>query len=306
MTVQIIGKSKIWLGISAILVVTAIFAIIGKGLNLGLDFTGGNLFEIKFSKVEADFKKNGKVDKVEILKGLNVTLNEIGKEIPQFTSESRVVQIDDKGIALIRTKEIKEEEKSKFLEKLKGYDSYEVLKSEKVGATVGKELIQSALLAIIIGSLLIVVYISWRFELRFALGGVIALLHDVIIAIGAIALLNYEVSSSFIAAVLTILGYSINDTIVVYDRIRENMKKNKGVPLENIIDKSVNEVMRRSLNTSITTLLAVLAILVYGGDTLKTFMVTLLVGIGIGTYSSIFVASPIVYLLEGKFKNKVK
>ncbi len=306
MTVQIIGKSKIWLGISAILVVTAIFAIIGKGLNLGLDFTGGNLFEIKFSKVEADFKKNGKVDKVEILKGLNVTLNEIGKEIPQFTSESRVVQIDDKGIALIRTKEIKEEEKSKFLEKLKGYDSYEVLKSEKVGATVGKELIQSALLAIIIGSLLIVVYISWRFELRFALGGVIALLHDVIIAIGAIALLNYEVSSSFIAAVLTILGYSINDTIVVYDRIRENMKKNKGVPLENIIDKSVNEVMTRSLNTSITTLLAVLAILVYGGDTLKTFMVTLLVGIGIGTYSSIFVASPIVYLLEGKFKNKVK
>jgi preprotein translocase subunit SecF len=306
MTVQIIGKSKIWLGISAILVVIAIFAIIGKGLNLGLDFTGGNLFEIKFSKVEADFKKNGKVDKVEILKGLNVTLNEIGKEIPQFTSESRVVQIDDKGIALIRTKEIKEEEKSKFLEKLKGYDSYEVLKSEKVGATVGKELIQSALLAIIIGSLLIVVYISWRFELRFALGGVIALLHDVIIAIGAIALLNYEVSSSFIAAVLTILGYSINDTIVVYDRIRENMKKNKGVPLENIIDKSVNEVMRRSLNTSITTLLAVLAILVYGGDTLKTFMVTLLVGIGIGTYSSIFVASPIVYLLEGKFKNKVK
>ncbi len=306
MTVQIIGKSKIWLGISAILVVIAIFAIIGKGLNLGLDFTGGNLFEIKFSKVEADFKKNGKVDKVEILKGLNVTLNEIGKEIPQFTSESRVVQIDDKGIALIRTKEIKEEEKSKFLEKLKGYDSYEVLKSEKVGATVGKELIQSALLAIIIGSLLIVVYISWRFELRFALGGVIALLHDVIIAIGAIALLNYEVSSSFIAAVLTILGYSINDTIVVYDRIRENMKKNKGVPLENIIDKSVNEVMTRSLNTSITTLLAVLAILVYGGDTLKTFMVTLLVGIGIGTYSSIFVASPIVYLLEGKFKNKVK
>ena len=105
---------------------------------------------------------------------------------------------------------------------------------------------------------------------------------------------------------LTILGYSINDTIVVYDRIRENMKKNKGVPLENIIDKSVNEVMRRSLNTSITTLLAVLAILIYGGDTLKTFMATLLVGIGIGTYSSIFVASPIVYLLEGKFKNKVK
>lgn len=306
MTVQIIGKSKIWLGISAILVVVAIFSIIGKGLNLGLDFTGGNLFEIKFSKVEADFKKNGKVDKVEVLKGLNVTLNEIGKEIPQFTSESRVVQIDDKGIALIRTKEIKEEEKSKFLEKLKGYDSYEVLKSEKVGATVGKELIQSALLAIIIGSLLIVVYISWRFELRFALGGVIALLHDVIIAIGAIALLNYEVSSSFIAAVLTILGYSINDTIVVYDRIRENLKKNKGVPLENIIDKSVNEVMARSLNTSITTLLAVLAILVYGGDTLKTFMATLLVGIGIGTYSSIFVASPIVYLLEGKFKNKVK
>ena len=131
-------------------------------------------------------------------------------------------------------------------------------------------------------------------------------MHDIIIAIGVIALLGYEINSSFIAAILTILGYSINDTIVVYDRIRENLKRHKGLSLENIIDNSVNDVMRRSLNTSFTTLLAVLAVLIFGGDTLKSFMVTLLVGIGIGTYSSIFVASPVVYLLEGKLKSKIK
>jgi len=153
---------------------------------------------------------------------------------------------------------------------------------------------------------LIIAYISFRFELKFALGGVIALLHDIIIAIGVIALLGYEINSSFIAAILTILGYSINDTIVVYDRIRENLKRHKGLSLENIIDNSVNDVMTRSLNTSFTTLLAVLAVLIFGGDTLKSFMVTLLVGIGVGTYSSIFVASPIVYLLEGKLKSKIK
>ena len=145
-----------------------------------------------------------------------------------------------------------------------------------------------------------------RFEFRFALGGIISLLHDIIIAIGVIALLGYEINSSFIAAILTILGYSINDTIVVYDRIRENMKRHKGLSLRDNIDTSVNEVMTRSLNTSFTTLLAVVAVLIFGGDTLKSFMVTLLVGIGIGTYSSVFVASPVVYLLEGKMKNKIK
>ncbi len=293
MRVQIIGKSKLWLGISAVLVVLALVSIMAKGLNLGIDFTGGSLFEIKFEKPIT-------------LQEINPTLDEIGKSIPQFSANSRIAQVDEKGILILRTQAIDETQKGTVLEGLKNYSKYEVLKSEKVGATVGKELLNSAILSLILGSLLIIAYISFRFELKFALGGVIALVHDIIIAIGVIALLGYEINSSFIAAILTILGYSINDTIVVYDRIRENLKRHKGLSLENIIDNSVNDVMTRSLNTSFTTLLAVLAVLIFGGDTLKSFMVTLLVGIGIGTYSSIFVASPIVYLLEGKLKSKIK
>ncbi len=293
MRVQIIGKSKLWLSISAVLVVLALISIMTKSLNLGIDFTGGSLFEIKFEKPVT-------------LQEINPTLDEIGKSIPQFSANSRIAQVDEKGILILRTQAIDETQKGTVLEGLKNYSKYEVLKSEKVGATVGKELLNSAILSLILGSLLIIAYISFRFELKFALGGVIALVHDIIIAIGVIALLGYEINSSFIAAILTILGYSINDTIVVYDRIRENLKRHKGLSLENIIDNSVNDVMRRSLNTSFTTLLAVLAVLIFGGDTLKSFMVTLLVGIGIGTYSSIFVASPIVYLLEGKLKSKIK
>lgn len=293
MRVQIIGKSKLWLSISAVLVALALVSIMAKGLNLGIDFTGGSLFEIKFEKPIT-------------LQEINPTLDEIGKSIPQFSANSRIAQVDEKGILLLRTQTLDETQKGTVLEGLKNYSKYEVLKSEKVGATVGKELLNSAILSLILGSLLIIAYISFRFELKFALGGVIALLHDIIIAIGVIALLGYEINSSFIAAILTILGYSINDTIVVYDRIRENLKRHKGLSLENIIDNSVNDVMTRSLNTSFTTLLAVLAVLIFGGDTLKSFMVTLLVGIGIGTYSSIFVASPIVYLLEGKLKSKIK
>lgn len=293
MRVQIIGKSKLWLSISAVLVALALVSIMAKGLNLGIDFTGGSLFEIKFEKPIT-------------LQEINPTLDEIGKSIPQFSANSRIAQVDEKGILILRTQAIDETQKGTVLEGLKNYSKYEVLKSEKVGATVGKELLNSAILSLILGSLLIIAYISFRFELKFALGGVIALVHDIIIAIGVIALLGYEINSSFIAAILTILGYSINDTIVVYDRIRENLKRHKGLSLENIIDNSVNDVMRRSLNTSFTTLLAVLAVLIFGGDTLKSFMVTLLVGIGIGTYSSIFVASPIVYLLEGKLKSKIK
>ena len=293
MRVQITGKSKLWLGISIVLVVLSLISIMTKSLNLGIDFTGGSLFEIKFEKPVT-------------LQEINPTLDEIGKSIPQFSANSRIAQVDEKGILILRTQAIDETQKGTVLEGLKNYSKYEVLKSEKVGATVGKELLNSAILSLILGSLLIIAYISFRFELKFALGGVIALVHDIIIAIGVIALLGYEINSSFIAAILTILGYSINDTIVVYDRIRENLKRHKGLSLENIIDNSVNDVMRRSLNTSFTTLLAVLAVLIFGGDTLKSFMVTLLVGIGIGTYSSIFVASPVVYLLEGKLKSKIK
>ena len=184
---------------------------------------------------------------------------------------------------------------------MKKIGNFEINKEEKVGASVGEELKTSAILALSIGAVLIILYITFRFEFTFAVAAVAALFHDLIIAIGVIALLGYEIDTPFIAAILTILGYSINDTIVVFDRIRENMKRKNRGTFEQCLDKSVNQVMIRSLNTSVTTLFAIIAILVFGGDSLKTFIMTLLIGILAGTYSSVFIATPLVYIFD---KNK--
>ena len=170
---------------------------------------------------------------------------------------------------------------------------------------MGEELKTSAVYALLIGGALIVLYITLRFEFKFAVAAITALLHDIIISVGAIALLGYEVNTPFIAAVLTLLGYSINDTIVVFDRIRETVRRKNSGNLGECIDKSINQVMTRSINTSLTTFLAVVAILVFGGGSLKTFITTLLFGVIAGTYSSIFVASPVVYLLEKGKKEEV-
>ena len=155
-----------------------------------------------------------------------------------------------------------------------------------------------AINSLLIASLLIVFYITIRFEFKFALAAIIALLHDVIITLGVISLMGAEINSPFIAAVLTILGYSINDTIVVFDRIRENLKKTPSKSLGLVIDNSITQVFRRSINTSVTTLLAIAAILIFGGASIRTFITALLIGVLAGTYSSIFVASPVVDILE--------
>ena len=152
---------------------------------------------------------------------------------------------------------------------------------------------------------MIVAYITMRFEFRFAIAAIMALVHDIIIAVGGIALLGYEIDTAFIAAVLTILGYSINDTIVVFDRIRETLKRKSDLTFGELLDKSINQVIIRSINTSVTTLLAVLAVLIFGGDSLRTFITTLLIGILAGTYSSIFIATPLIYLFEKDRDGKV-
>ena len=235
------------------------------------------------------------------LNDINNNLDEISKEINQVNPNSRKVQISEDNTVIIRTPELTETEKTEVLDSLKKIGNFDVNKEEKVGASVGEELKTSAIYALGIGAFLIILYITFRFEFTFAVAAVAALFHDLIIAVGVISLLGYEVDTPFIAAILTILGYSINDTIVVFDRIRENMKRKNKISFEACLDKSVNQVMIRSINTSVTTLFAIIAILVFGGDSLKTFIVTLLIGILAGTYSSVFIATPLVYFLD---KNK--
>nr|WP_241633746.1 protein translocase subunit SecF [Fusobacterium gastrosuis] len=290
---KVTSRIKQYFSISLIAVGVSLGLFFFKGLNYGIDFSGGNLIQIQYK------------EKMVSLNEVNENLDVLVEKIPQLSSNSRKVQISDDGTIIIRTQEITEAEQNMVLSNLKELGEYNLDKVEKVGASIGEDLKKSAIYSLGIGSLLIVLYITLRFEFTFAIAGIITLLHDIIIAIGVISFLHYEVDTPFIAAILTILGYSINDTIVIFDRIRENLRRMKqnNWTLEQCMDISVDQTMVRSLNTTITTLFAVVAILVFGGDSLKTFIVTLLVGISAGSYSSIFVATPIVYLLN-KRKNK--
>ena len=293
MHIEIVKNSKRWVALSLVFIVISLGSLLTKGLNYGIDFSGGNLFQLKFEKPVT-------------LKEINTALDKIGKDIHQFGGNGRKVQISEGNEVLIRIQEITEKEKNKFYDEIKKVGKYEIVKEDKVGASVGKELKMSAVYSLAIGTVMIVAYITMRFEFMFAVAGILALLHDIIIAIGGISLLGYEIDTAFIAAVLTILGYSINDTIVVFDRIRETLRKKSDLTFGEILNKSVNQVMVRSLNTSITTLLAVVAILIFGGESLRTFITTLLIGIMAGTYSSIFIATPLIYLLEKDRDKKVE
>jgi len=290
--INIVDNVKRWLGISAVVVVVALCGLLFRGLNYGIDFTGGNLYQVNFEK-EVNLNE------------VNTFLDGLSSEYKQLDANSRKVQVSNGGVVIIRTPEMTEAEKNSFLDQLETFEKYDLERSDKVGATVGEELKTSAIFALLIGGALIVLYITLRFEFKFAVAAIVALIHDIIISVGAIAILGYEVNTPFIAAVLTLLGYSINDTIVVFDRIRETVRRKNSGDLGDCINKSVNQVMTRSINTSLTTFLAVVAILVFGGDSLQTFITTLLFGVVAGTYSSIFVASPVVYMLEKGSKKEV-
>lgn len=289
---KVIEHRKKYIIISLIFVVLSLGMIFFKGLNYGIDFSGGNLFQIQYK------------EKSVTLNEVNENLNELKESIPQINENSRKVQIAQDGTVIIRVQEVNENEKEEILNNLEKLGSYDLEKDDKVGASVGEDLKKSAIYSLVIGSFLIVLYITFRFEFSFAIASIITLLHDILIAIGYIAFVGYEVDTPFIAAILTILGYSINDTIVIFDRIRENLRRKKGDSwaLEKCLDDSVNQVMIRSINTSLTTLFSIVAILVFGGASLKTFIVTMFIGMIAGSYSSIFLATPIVYYLN-KRKN---
>ncbi|AVQ24333.1 protein translocase subunit SecF [Fusobacterium periodonticum] len=293
---HIIRKMKYYLSVSIILVVLSIIVFFAKGLNYGIDFTGGNLFQLKYN------------DKKVTLTEINDNLDKLSEKLPQVNSNSRKVQISEDGTVILRVPELKEEDKKEVLNSLQELGAFNLDKEDKVGASIGDDLKKSAIYSLGIGAILIVLYITLRFEFSFAIGGILSLLHDIIIAVGFIALMGYEVDTPFIAAILTILGYSINDTIVIYDRIRENLKRRhtKNWTLEDCMDESVNQTAIRSLNTSITTLFSVIALLIFGGASLKTFIMTLLIGILAGTYSSIFIATPIVYILNKRKGNNME
>ncbi len=272
------------LSLAAIIGTIALVATVG--LNFGIDFRGGTLIEIKTLKGDAD------------LPSLRSTLGGLGLgnvQIQTFGAPDDV---------MIRIPEQAGGEKAQLeavakVREALGQD-IEVRRVEIVGSVVSKELIEQAILALVLASLGIFIYVWLRFEWQFALGAIVALVHDVAITIGVFALFQMDFNLTIVAALLTILGYSINDTVVIYDRIRENLRKYKKMPLPDLLDLSVNETLSRTVMTAGSTFVALLALYLFGGEVIRGFTFAMLFGVVIGTYSSVFIAAPLLVLIGVK------
>ena len=269
---------------SMILFVTSLFLIFYKGLNYGIDFKGGTLIEIRIedkniniSDIRSSFSK---------LQLGDVNIKEFGKKRDFLI---KVEQKDNKNELIKLVKD----NLNKDLQ-----TEINFRRVENVGPKVSKELLESGLIAIALSLSAMLFYIWVRFEWQFSVGSIIALVHDVIITVGIFSLLSFEINLSIIAAVLTIVGYSMNDTVVIYDRIRENLSKYTKMNINEIANLSINETLSRTVITSVTTLLALLSIFILGGEILRGFSFAMILGVIVGTYSSIFVASPLLKYLK--------
>jgi preprotein translocase subunit SecF len=289
---DIIKKTGLWFTISSILILLGIFAlslntfIHGRPMNFGIDFTGGTLLNLRFDKA--------------------VSVSEIRKTLDEFKLGESVIQKSGENDVLIRTAPIENDTRTALMKGLnEKIGNTEILEADIIGPTIGKELSTQAIWALLIASIGIIIYVSFRFEFKYAVSALLALYHDTIITTGTIALLWKSVDVTFVAAILTIMGYSINDTIVIYDRIRENLKKPNYVKkgFAELVNISIWETMARSINTVLTVIVMVLCLLLFGGETLHVFSLTLLIGFTLGACSSIFVAPPILVLWQ-KWESK--
>ncbi len=285
LNIDFMGKRRIAAVVSLVLILVAVGALFARGLNLGIDFVGGTLVEVGYSQpvelesVRAALAAGGYGDSSVQQFG---TPRDILIRLPSSDQEGESARLSNEVFAAL----------SKAAD-----DELELRRVEFVGPQVGDELTEDGALAVLVALIAILMYVAVRFEWRFAVGSVIALVHDVVFTIGLFALLQIEFDLPVLAAVLAVIGYSLNDTIVVFDRIRENFRKmRKGTP-EQVINKSLNETLSRTLVTSLTTILVLLALFFLGGEIIHGFAFALLVGVLVGTYSSIYVASTSILTL---------
>ncbi|MRI84142.1 MAG: protein translocase subunit SecF [Nitratiruptor sp.] len=283
-TYDFMGKAKIFMAISALLVLASWALLAFKGLNFGIDFAGGTIVQVRYDKP---------VDIATIRKALKQS--ELFKEasVTYFGSDREII------IRLkTSTKSLGKDIGDEVRQVLQGTGNFEIRRVDMVGPKVGSELREKGIKATIIALAAILLYVSFRFEWRFALASVLALVHDASIAMGAISLFNIPVNLDILAAILTLLGYSLNDTIIVFDRIREGIVENlKLNDLDQIINDAITKTLSRTMLTSLTTFFVVFTLYLFGGEIIKGFSFTLLVGIIVGTYSSIFIAAPMLKLL---------
>lgn len=310
---NIIGKRKIWLGFSAVLVVASIVAMIAFGFKTGVDFAGGTLIEIEVGDVGADVLPEG----VSLESYLELTYAETTNEetVAQSSGVATTLINDETGDAinggrwLFKSKTITNDLKNEWLVHVREtIPNISELRYETVSPTIGAEVVNKAIMAVIFAIIAILLYVAWSFRRvprptnswQFSLAAIAALGHDVVILLGAYSVLGYlygaEVDGMFIVALLTLLGFSVHDTIVTFDRLRENLIKRGGSEFEKTVNDSVVETVTRSINTSVTLIFVLLAMVLMGGSTITFFVLALLIGVIIGTYSSIFVAAPLLLL----------
>lgn len=291
---DILKRSKLWFAISLLIIIPGIFCMFTKGFNFGIDFTGGTIIEMEFEQ--------------------DVTLPQVRDVLRDYNLDNATIQlsgdasnVESSKDVMIRTMDLEENERKAVMSSLKErIGDYTVLREEKVGATIGGELITDAIMATVISWILIILYVSYRFEWRFGVSAILTLIHDVLIVLAVFSFTQKQVDSSFVAAILTIIGYSINDTIVIFDRIRENQRLHfkRGGDLNELANRSIYQTLTRSLYTVFTVLFTTFALYFFGGDTTKDFSFALLIGFFSGSYSSIFIASPLWVLLKNKFPAK--
>ncbi|MCW8837916.1 MAG: protein translocase subunit SecF [Thiovulaceae bacterium] len=279
-TFNFMGKSKLAMVMSIIMVLASYALLATKGLNYGVDFAGGTVIQVKYDKTAPIDDMRKKLKSNDMFDGASIT---------EFGSPDEVV-IRMKTTTASVTVDIGDVTR----EALKGTGKYEIRRVDIVGPKVGNELREKGIMSLLLATLGILIYVAFRFEWRFAVASIFALVHDVSIALGAITLVGLDVNLDVLAALLTILGYSLNDTIIVFDRIREGVTENRNLNLEENINESVTRTLARTTLTSLTTFFVVFTLFMFGGEIIHAFAFTLLVGVVVGTYSSIFVASPIL------------
>lgn len=286
---SIVKNYKIFFAITIIFLMIGFGSMIVRGFNLGIDFTGGSIMDLSFNRPVAVAEVR------DVLKEHN-----LGNSIIQLES-SEANTTTSKGV-LIRTGVIDDEQRRAVMNDLQAkLGDFSIQRVENVGATVGGELIQQAVLAIVLSWVLMIAYITMRFEFKFALAAIIALIIDVSVTLSYFSLFHMELDSSFVAALLTVVGYSVNGTIVIFDRIRENMKiHRRSESLTEMIDNSIWQTMGRSVYTVGTSLFAVVAIFIWGGETIRNFSFAMLVGFSSGAYTSTLLAGPMWLFLRGK------
>lgn len=291
---DIAGHRKIWFLISLVLIIPGFICMGVRGFNFGIDFTGGTIIDLRFEQP--------------------VTLSDVRSSLAKYNLDNSTIQLagTESGIessenVMIRTIDLEESQRKEVMASLtQDVGPYTVLREEKVGATIGGELITNAVLALVISWALIILYVAYRFEWRFGVSAVLALIHDIIIVLAVFSFTQRQIDSSFIAALLTIVGYSINDTIVIFDRIRENLKLHfrRGGDVNELVNTSIYQTLTRSLYTVFTVLFTTFALYWFGGETTKDFAFALLVGFASGCYSSIFIASQLWIELRNRTERR--